>query len=146
MGAWEDRFSAPCVSPASLRADRPDASWRAGIDRQLLLVAKGADLKSGAKLFKAFRWATWAWQRIAGPTPGQGGGETRLRCHHHVRCLRVCRAVAPAYKGKLVFVTVDTDGPSKDPVMNFFGLKVCQRALCVLLGVQAAAGGPEAWN
>lgn len=27
----------------------------AGIDRQLLLVAKGADLKPGAKLFKAFR-------------------------------------------------------------------------------------------
>jgi hypothetical protein len=70
-------------------------SWRpcffcncvALLDPQLLLVAKAKDLKSDAKLFKAFR------------------------------------EVAVSNKGKMVFVTVDADGSSKDPVMNFFGLK-----------------------
>jgi hypothetical protein len=33
------------------------------------------------------------------------------------------KAVAAAKKGKLVFVTVDASGASKDPVMNFFGVK-----------------------
>jgi hypothetical protein len=28
-----------------------------------------------------------------------------------------------ALKGKLVFVTVNLDGQSKDPVVNFFGIK-----------------------
>jgi hypothetical protein len=31
--------------------------------------------------------------------------------------------VALAYKGKLVMVTVNMDGTSKDPVVNFFGVK-----------------------
>jgi protein disulfide-isomerase A1 len=61
--------------------------FSAGIERQLLLVAKEADLKASAKLMKAYR------------------------------------AAALANKGKLVFVTVNADGTSKDPVMNFFGLK-----------------------
>jgi hypothetical protein len=54
---------------------------------QLLLLAKAKDLKSDAKLFKAYR------------------------------------EVAVANKGKLVFVTVDMDGSSKDPVANFFSVK-----------------------
>jgi hypothetical protein len=33
------------------------------------------------------------------------------------------KASAVANKGKLVFVTVDASGASKDPVMNFFGIK-----------------------
>eukprot|EP00879_Flechtneria_rotunda_P002799 GHRR01003008.1.p1 GENE.GHRR01003008.1~~GHRR01003008.1.p1 ORF type:complete len:358 (+),score=133.02 GHRR01003008.1:179-1252(+) len=33
------------------------------------------------------------------------------------------RAASEANKGKLVFVTVDLDSSSKDPVVNFFGLK-----------------------
>jgi hypothetical protein len=33
------------------------------------------------------------------------------------------KAVAAANKGKAVFVTVDASGASKDPVMNFFGVK-----------------------
>jgi protein disulfide-isomerase A1 len=59
----------------------------AGIEMQLLLLAKATDLKSDAKLFKAYR-------------------ETAL-----------------ANKGKLVFVTVDMDGGSKEPVANFFSVK-----------------------
>jgi hypothetical protein len=33
------------------------------------------------------------------------------------------KAAAVANKGKVVFVTVDASGASKDPVMNFFGVK-----------------------
>lgn len=39
------------------------------------------------------------------------------------KIFKAFRSVANSYKGKLVMVTVDTDGSSKDPVMNFFGLK-----------------------
>jgi protein disulfide-isomerase A1 len=61
--------------------------FSAGIEKQLLLVAKGDDLKASTKLMKGYKTA------------------------------------ALANKGKLVFVTVNADGTSKDPVMNFFGLK-----------------------
>jgi len=61
--------------------------FSAGIEKQLLLVAKADDIKPTTKLMKAYK------------------------------------AAAIANKGKLVFVTVNVDGASKDPVINFFGLK-----------------------
>jgi protein disulfide-isomerase A1 len=39
------------------------------------------------------------------------------------KVFKAFRAAATAHKGKLVFVTVDLDGTSKDPVVNFFGIK-----------------------
>lgn len=39
------------------------------------------------------------------------------------KVFKAFRATAADYKGKLVMVTVDLDGSSKDPVVNFFGLK-----------------------
>ncbi|KAI8468718.1 MAG: protein disulfide isomerase 1 [Monoraphidium minutum] len=47
------------------------------------------------------------------------------------------RAAAGALKGKLVFVTVDLDGTSKDPVVNFFGVDAA--AAPVLLGFDSGA-------
>jgi len=74
--------------------------FSAGIEKQLLLVAKADDLKATGKLIKAYKSA------------------------------------AVANKGKLVFVTVDADGSSKDPVMNFFGLKEADAP--VLVGFEMA--------
>jgi len=48
------------------------------------------------------------------------------------------QAVSKALKGKLVFVTVDLDGSSKDPVVNFFGLKAEDAP--VVVGFEVAAG------
>lgn len=39
------------------------------------------------------------------------------------KVFKAFKAAATAQKGKLVFVSVDMDGSSKDPVANFFGLK-----------------------
>lgn len=36
---------------------------------------------------------------------------------------KALRAVAKTYKGKLVFVTANTDGESHEPITNYFGLK-----------------------
>jgi protein disulfide-isomerase A1 len=62
--------------------------FNSGIAKQLLLVAKAADLESDSAAFKAYR-----------------------------------DAAKGKLKGKLVFVTVNLDGQSKDPVVNFFGIK-----------------------
>jgi len=55
----------------------------AGIDRQLLLVAKATDLKSDAAVFKAFRWAEHpcaSWHGMQGlllrSVPSRGGAAT----------------------------------------------------------------------
>jgi hypothetical protein len=72
----------PCLTP---RAPHLPPALPSAL--QLLLIAKGDDLKPDAKMFKAFR------------------------------------SVAVASKGKFVFVTVDTTGESKDPVLNYFGIK-----------------------
>lgn len=47
------------------------------------------------------------------------------------------KASAVANKGKLVFVTVDASGASKDPVMNFFGIK--EEDVPAVGGTEAAA-------
>jgi protein disulfide-isomerase A1 len=47
------------------------------------------------------------------------------------KIFKAFRAAATTYKGKLVMVTVDLDGPSKDPVVNFFGVKAEDAPLIV---------------
>lgn len=37
--------------------------------------------------------------------------------------MKMFQAVAKAFKGKMVFVTVNNEGESAEPVGNFFGLK-----------------------
>lgn len=47
------------------------------------------------------------------------------------KVFKAFRAVASKNKGKLVMVTVDLDGSSKDPVVNFFGVKTEDAPLIV---------------
>lgn len=53
------------------------------------------------------------------------------------KVFKAFRANANAFKGKLVFVTVDLDSPSKDPVINFFGVK--EEDAPILLGFEMGA-------
>jgi hypothetical protein len=155
LGAWCPHLLA-CSVAVVCTASRPLATLplRAGEPREVVVLDKAVDADNLKEFVTAEKLPlTIEFNQENSDKIFNSGIKTQLilwggnaELEAGSKVFDAYKAVSKAYKGKLVFVTVNNEGSAHEPVTNFFGLKGAKSPVVgVHVGMQGPQCSPACW-